>query len=87
MLKGTTKSGFAFELEPDILDDMELMDQVVECDTNPAALSRVIKMVLGEEQRKALYDHLRDERGKVPVKAVGEAITDIFSAIGQNGKN
>lgn len=87
MVQGTTKSGFAFEIESDILDDMELMDQVVECDTNPAALSRVIKMVLGEGQRKALYDHLRDERGKVPVKAVGEAITDIFSAIGQNGKN
>ena len=87
MVQGTTKSGFVFEIESDILDDMELMDQVVECDTNPAVLSRVIKMVLGEEQRKALYDHLRDERGKVPVKAVGEAITDIFSAIGQNGKN
>ncbi len=87
MVKGTTKSGFAFELEPDILDDMELLDQVAECDANPAALSRVIKMVLGEEQRKALYDHLRDERGKVPVNAVGEAITDIFYAIGQHGKN
>ena len=87
MVKGTTKSGFAFELEPDILDDMELLDQVVECDANPAALSRVIRMVLGEEQRKALYDHLRDERGQVSVKAVGEALSDIFSAIGQSGKN
>lgn len=87
MVKGTTQSGFTFEMEPEVLDDMELLEQVVECDENPVALCRVARMILGEEQKKALYNHLRNEKGKVPISAVGKEITEIFSAIGQKGKN
>lgn len=87
MLNGKTKSGFEFSVDPNVLDNMELLDAVAEIDTNPLAVSKVINMVLGAEQRKALYDHLRTEDGRVPVKAVSDAITDIFSSCGQQGKN
>lgn len=87
MAKGKTASGFEYSINPDVMDNMELLDAIVEIDANPLALSQVLRMVLGDEQRKALYDHLRTEDGRVPVKAVSEAITDIFNSSGQQGKN
>lgn len=87
MINGKTTSGFEYTINPAVMDNMELLDTIVEIDTNPLALSKVLKMVLGDEQRKALYDHLRTEDGRVPVKAISEAITDIFNSSGQQGKN
>lgn len=87
MLNGKAKSGFEFSVDSSVLDNMELLDAVAEIDTNPLAVSKVISMVLGAQQRKALYDHLRTEDGRVPVKAVSDAITDIFNSCGQQGKN
>ena len=86
-LKGTTKTGFAYQIHAEALDDMELLDAIAEIDGNPLAISKVLKMLLGEQQRKELYDHLRGEDGRVSVKAVSEAIADIFSSSGQQGKN
>lgn len=87
MISGKTKSGFEYSIDSNVMDNMELLDAVAEIDGNPLALSKVLKMVLGDEQRKALYDHLRQEDGRVPVKAVSEEITDIFTSSGKNGKN
>ena len=86
MINGKTTSGFEYTINPAVLDDMELLDTIVEIDTNPLALSKVLKMVLGDEQRKALYDHLRTEDGRVPVMAVSAAISEIFNSSSQ-GKN
>lgn len=88
MLKGTTSSGFKFEVSEDVLDNMELVDTLAEMqDDNPLEVSKVVRIVLGPEQRLALYEHLRTEDGRVPVMAVSEAIMDIFNAFGQKGKN
>lgn len=88
MLKGTTSSGFKFEVSEDVLDNMELVDTLAEMqDDNPLEVSKVVRIVLGPKQRSALYEHLRTEDGRVPVIAVSEAIMDIFNAFGQKGKN
>lgn len=87
MICGKTKSGFEYKINPDIMDDMELLDAIAEIDENPINVSTVLKMVLGDQQRKALYDHLRNDEGRVPVKAVAEAIVDIFTSSGKEGKN
>ena len=87
MIQGKTETGFEFTVDPAVMDNMELVDAIAEVDTNPVAVSKVLKMVLDDSQRKALYDHLRTPEGRVPVKAVGEAIADIFRCSGQQGKN
>ncbi|MCC8181525.1 MAG: hypothetical protein LIO45_00875 [Clostridiales bacterium] len=87
MINGTTSSGFAFSLEDGALDDMELLDALVDLQENDtAALSRVCRLLLGDEQRKALYDTLRTDSGRVPATAVMAAINEIFQSI-QAGKN
>lgn len=87
MITGITASGFEYSIDPSVMDNMELLDRIVEIDTNPLALSKVVGLVLGSEQRKALYDHLRTDDGRVPVKGVSDAIVEIFNSSGQSGKN
>ena len=86
MIHGKTRTGFEFEVDPAVLDDMELLDAIVEIEEKPFGVSKVLRMVLGDQQRKALYEHLRNEMGRVPVQAVMDAIIDIFTS-GKEGKN
>lgn len=83
MIEGKLESGFAYQIEDHVLDNMELVDAIVEAEENPLAVSKVTKMLLGSEQRKRLYDHLRTEDGNVPIVAVSEAVAEIFRSSGQ----
>ena len=87
-LKGKTTSGFEFELDATVLDNMELVDALAEAENdNPIAVSNVCLLLLGKGTRKRLYDHLRNEDGRVPVEAVAKNIAEIFAGIGEQGKN
>ena len=84
-MKGTTRSGFAYEVADDIINDMELFEALCDLDAGDArAVVPVCRIVLGS-QKKALYDHLRTDNGRVPVDKVSEEILDILTAI-KNGK-
>ena len=66
-MKGKTSTGFEFDIEDERLDDMELVDIMAEIDENPLLMPKLCKMLLGEKQKKRLYDHLRSEDGRVPI--------------------
>lgn len=88
MKKGKTKSGFEFQIEDSNLDNMELLDALAEIDGgNVAALPRASALLLGNEQKKSLYNHLRSEKGNVPMEAFMDEITEIMKIIGEEGKN
>ena len=85
MISGVTRSGFAFEIDESVANDMELFEALCDLDNGDAtAVVPVVRKILGS-QKKALYDHLRGEAGNVPVNKVTEEIVDIFAAL-QNGK-
>lgn len=85
--KGVTASGFEFEIDDAVINDMELIDAIADSmDDNPLAFSKVCAKLLGSEQRKKLYDHVR-ENGRVPLEKISTEITDIFNSFGDNGKN
>ena len=81
-MKGKTSTGFEFDIEDERLDDMELVDIMAEIDENPLLMPKLCKMLLGEEQKKRLYDHLRREDGRVPIEATTNAIQEIFNSPG-----
>ena len=81
-MKGKTSTGFEFDIEDERLDDMELVDIMAEIDENPLLMARLCKMLLGDEQKKRLYDHLRNEEGRVPIEATTNAIQEIFNSPG-----
>ena len=53
---------------------------------NPVLLSKVLTTLIGPEQRKKLYDHLRTEDGRVPVAAASNAFAELVKAF-KAGKN
>ncbi|MCT1171308.1 hypothetical protein [Lactococcus lactis] len=80
MLKGTTKSGFRYEITPERLNNFELVEILSEVDENPLLLPKVLNLLLGERQSKNLKNYLRDEEGLVSTDKIRETIEDIFAA-------
>ena len=88
MKNGTLENGFAFQIDEEALDDMELLDAMAEAEGGDALkVSKVMLKVLGKEQRDALYEHLRNEAGRVPVEAAMNALVEILNNAGEEGKN
>lgn len=87
MIQGTTKTGFQFCVDPNAMNDMELVDILADDTMDDSfRMSHVVRKLLPGDQRKALYDHVRID-GRVPVDAVIAEVEDIFAAMGKNGKN
>ena len=87
-MKGTTRTGFPFEVDENAFNDMEVVDVLSNEEMHATyKMSFLVSRVLGAKQKKALYDHLRDASGRVPVDAVEREMEDIFAAFGQQGKN
>ena len=80
MLKGTTKSGFRYEITTERLKNFELLEILSEVDENPLLLPKVLNLLLGERQSKNLKNYLRDEEGFVSTDKIRETLEDIFAA-------
>lgn len=80
MLKGTTKSGFKFEIEDKRLNNYELLEAISEVEESQLALPRVIKLLLGENKAKALKNHVRDDEGFVSSEKLSAEIMEIFES-------
>lgn len=78
VLKGVTSTGFAYEIAKSRLDNYELLEAVAEVEENAIAVTKVVLLLLGKEQKEKLMDHLRQEYGIVPVEAVTKEITEIM---------
>ena len=84
----TTKSGFTCEIDPGVLDNMELVDALAELHSGKTlAFPTVCLLVLGAETRARLYDQLRNGAGRVPPADVDRELTEIMNALGSKAKN
>lgn len=87
MRRGTTETGFEFEIDEEDWDDMEFIELMAEVETNALAYPKMVERMLGKEQKKRLYDHVRNEKGRVPIEPLKKEIDDIFDSAGQDAKN
>lgn len=88
IVNGKTKSGFEFHVDADCLQDAEFLELFADVQSDGAGKLKIfdlIKKALGPEQKKKLYDHVRDAKtGRVPVDALAEEAGEIFSTLGDN---
>ena len=83
-MKGTTSSGFAYDLPDDVMNDMELFEDLRDMDRGDAtAMVPIVQRLMGD-QKQALYDHLRTKSGRVPIDKVTAEILEIFESL-KNG--
>ena len=80
---GKTRSGFAYEVPHERVDNFELLDALVALRQDKTRITTVIRMLLGEEQLARMKEHCRNDAGIVPLTAIERELEDIFSAIGQ----
>ena len=79
MIEGKTKSGFAYSIPEKRLRNVDLMEAMRAFEKgDKLAVVDVLTLMLGEEQKKALYDHVRDEDGIVPDEAVSAELGEML---------
>lgn len=81
---GKTSKGFEYSVPKRMLTNAEFLE--VFADVQNGDMMQVFKLigiVLGKDQKKALYDFLRDEDGMVPVEAVSAELSEIIEALGK----
>lgn len=86
MIKGKTKTGFQFKIEDAVLNDYELLELFAEVDENPLLVPKLVRMILGEEQKNKLIEHVRDENGKAAVDKIAMELENILTS-GAETKN
>lgn len=79
MITGKTKSGFEFQLDENVMNNMELIEELAAVDRGDiTALPKVLVTLMGAEMKKRLYDHIRTEDGRVPIDLLVEEVKQIF---------
>lgn len=81
MISGTTKDGFDFAISEQILDDYELMEYLGKAEDNPLAITNVVDKLLGMEQKKRLFKHIKSKCGYVSATEITDKIFEIFDAV------
>lgn len=90
-MKVTTKSGFKFEIDENVLDDWRVMEAVVDAQDEDDSIklrgtTRLVSVVFGKN-KKAFFDHVAAKNnGRVNPDVVNEDTLDLFEQIG-NLKN
>lgn len=88
MKTGELANGFKYEIDETKFDDMRFLDALAEADDgDPLAASRVCTMLLGKDQKKALYKMLQEEDGRVPIEAAMNCIKELMEQLGGESKN
>lgn len=77
--KGTTKTGFPFDISMERMENYEIVETIAEIDENPLVLPRLLKLLLGD-QVAALKDHVRGKDGIVPTQKLMDEVRDIFES-------
>lgn len=86
-MRGTTASGFEFDVPDETRNDMELLEALIDLqEGDGVALAQIAKKILGT-QKKALYDHLRTEDGRVPIDKVSDEVLEIFRTLRDGPKS
>lgn len=95
MRKGTTSDGFAFTFDEAVADDMRIIDLIAEISNEEtpdfeklAGASKLTTLLIGKEQKAALYSHIgAQHEGRVPFAAVEQALLEIMRSGGDAVKN
>lgn len=88
MKKITLESGLTLNVEDNVLNNMELLDTLVDMDGGDwRAMSQAFRMILPPEEKKKLWDKLRNDHGVVQIDKAAEAFNEILRILGDQGKN
>ena len=79
MIKGTTKNGFEYEINEEVIRNIEVLDALSELDEgNLIALPKLVKLMLSKEDKKRLYKLCNND-----TEVVLKTVMEIFENNGE----
>jgi hypothetical protein len=74
--------GISLNVDPEALDDMELLEDLAGLDEgNALSFTHIGPRLFGKEQNKKIYDVIRSENGRVKASEYGAFLADALTAI------
>ena len=87
-MKGKTSTGFKYEVSNEAYHDMELLDALIDADAGvPSGFKNALIHLIGEDGKKALYEHCRQENGIVNSDLVVAEFKEIIESMPKAAKN
>ena len=84
MIKGTTTSGFTFEIDENKVNDMRVIDAMVETESgNIGGISKLISLIFDRQQKADLYSFCADESGRVDIEKCSKLVFEILEFNGE----
>ncbi|MCH3961128.1 MAG: hypothetical protein LKE48_03215 [Solobacterium sp.] len=81
VIKGETSTGFSFSYPKQNLDNMELVEAMGGAiDGDPLKMPLVLNLLIGKEEKKALYDHVREKDGRVSIKKISNELVEMCNS-------
>lgn len=81
MVRGITSTGFNFEINPKITHDMRFIELFAEATNEGTKTPQLVTMILGKEQKEALYKHVEDKDGYVLIEDVDREVGEMLEAL------
>lgn len=79
-IEGVTSTGFKYKIEKRRLNNYILLELMGDLETNPLLITKVVRLLLGDEQKDKLVEHIKDDDGIVDMEKMNSEIEDIFRA-------
>lgn len=80
-IKTVEIDGLSIDVDAAVFQDYEFLEALSEvADGQPASIVRPFRMLFAGDAYQAVKDHLRDEDGRVPVKAMSVFLSKVVKA-------
>lgn len=87
MTQVKTSIGFEAEIDESALNDMAFLDALAELEDGKSyRVATIADLILGKDNKKRLYDMLKDAKGRVPAEAAMNQVSEILMQL-QPAKN
>ena len=84
-IKTVEIDGFSINVDIAVFQDYEFLESLADVsDGQPASIVRPFRMLFAGDTYQAVKDHLRDEDGHVPVKAMSAFLAQVVKAAAPN---
>lgn len=84
-IKTVEIDGFELDIDTAVFEDFEFLESLADvANGEPANVIRPFRLLFAGDTYQAVKDHLRDEDGRVPVKAMSAFLSKVVKAAAPN---
>lgn len=88
-MKGTTSSGFEYEINEAIVKDWRFTKAIALADSEDETAklrgyTKLVQLLLGRDGEKKLEKHVMTEDGMIPLESINREVLEMMHALRQN---